>query len=182
MNQTIVQAILRKHVTTPILVARNGLEAVEIVKQATVHIILMDVMMPVMDGLQATRCIRKLERRSAQITRDNGWPAAAAAAAGSAAAQSSATMISGGGGGVSVGAGLGGGSGSAAGVAIAESLSAPLPPPAARAIIGLTAFVSAEEREACLESGMDAFLPKPVGVPLSHRHHCCAGSASGPVR
>ena len=40
--------------------ARTGREAVEIVKNNTIHLILLDIMMPVMDGITATAKIRKI--------------------------------------------------------------------------------------------------------------------------
>lgn len=42
------------------LTAANGLEAVNIVKEQEVHLILMDIMMPVMDGITALNKIREL--------------------------------------------------------------------------------------------------------------------------
>ncbi len=39
--------------------AKNGTEALDIIRQKEIHIILMDIMMPKMDGIQATLKIRK---------------------------------------------------------------------------------------------------------------------------
>ena len=41
--------------------AYDGLEAIRMVEQNDVDLILMDVMMPEMNGLEATRCIRAFE-------------------------------------------------------------------------------------------------------------------------
>ncbi len=81
-------------------VAVNGLLGVRAVEKQSFDLVLMDVQMPEMDGLQATREIRLSETES-------------------------------------------GGS---------------LP------IIALTAHASAEDRERCLASGMDAYLTKPLQV------------------
>lgn len=67
LNQEIAQFIL-EHTGITVVNAENGKEAVEIFKaseQGEFDFILMDVMMPVMDGLEATRIIRKMERPDA---------------------------------------------------------------------------------------------------------------------
>jgi signal transduction histidine kinase/CheY-like chemotaxis protein len=79
-------------------VVDNGAEAVAAAEEKVFDIILMDVQMPVMDGLEATRRIRELTRSAAVRPH----------------------------------------------------------------IVALTANATAADREACLDAGMDDFLPKPV--------------------
>jgi osomolarity two-component system sensor histidine kinase NIK1 len=68
LNQKITTYNLRKF-NHNVTIANNGLEAVNIFKNQKFDLILMDIMMPVMDGLEATKEIRKIESESADSTR-----------------------------------------------------------------------------------------------------------------
>ena len=47
--------------------AYNGREALEILKNEDIHLVLMDIMMPVMNGYEAAKMIRSLDREDAKV-------------------------------------------------------------------------------------------------------------------
>jgi CheY-like chemotaxis protein len=60
VNQLVTQAMLERFGHQAVIVA-NGQEALAAVADGSFHVVLMDLHMPVMDGLAATRAIRALE-------------------------------------------------------------------------------------------------------------------------
>jgi CheY-like chemotaxis protein len=60
LNQRIVTFSLKKF-SHEVVIANNGVEAVELFSEKKFDVILMDIMMPVMDGLEATVKIREFE-------------------------------------------------------------------------------------------------------------------------
>jgi two-component system, sensor histidine kinase and response regulator len=114
LNQQVATEILQR-VGCAVAIAGDGREAIEKTRAGSFDLILMDVQMPVMDGVVATKELRKEERFAA------------------------------------------------------------LP------IIAMTASAMTEDRDRCLEAGMDDFISKPIDPELMFatiaRHYAATGAA-----
>ncbi|QEG21447.1 response regulator [Mariniblastus fucicola] len=67
INQKLALALLEQNGHT-VTVACDGAEAVKFFKQQTFDLVLMDIQMPVMDGFEATLCIREYETSQSSLT------------------------------------------------------------------------------------------------------------------
>ncbi len=61
VNRTLASRLIEKHGSI-VLTAENGREAIDVLERETVDLVLMDVQMPVMDGLEAISAIRAKEK------------------------------------------------------------------------------------------------------------------------
>jgi two-component system chemotaxis response regulator CheB len=62
VRRLLTEAINSDPETTVVAAARHGLEAVELLKTTQVDVVLLDVEMPVMDGVEAVHAIRRINR------------------------------------------------------------------------------------------------------------------------
>ncbi|MFT5152900.1 MAG: CheY-like chemotaxis protein/anti-sigma regulatory factor (Ser/Thr protein kinase), partial [Planctomycetota bacterium] len=67
VNQRVISMVLKK-LGCDYAIASNGLEAVQMIQDATYDIVLMDWQMPEMSGLEATKCIRELDDKAIAST------------------------------------------------------------------------------------------------------------------
>jgi len=66
LNREVIKVAL-EDVDSNIFHAENGLQAVEIFKSNKIDIILMDCLMPIMDGFESTKAIRLLEKKAENV-------------------------------------------------------------------------------------------------------------------
>jgi len=63
VNQTLTRALLEQ-LGHCVLTVADGSQALDLVKQQKVDVLLLDVMMPAMDGLSALKALRRLEKHT----------------------------------------------------------------------------------------------------------------------
>ncbi|KAF8966443.1 hypothetical protein BDZ97DRAFT_684522 [Flammula alnicola] len=133
INQTILSTFMRRKKIKYDL-ASNGQEAVQKWHTGGFHLILMDIQMPVMDGIQATKEIRRLEKINAAA----GYPPLSPSTEGGQTSSASSTT--------------------------SESKSINSPFRSSVIIVALTASSLQSDRVAALAAGCNDFLTKPVSL------------------
>ncbi len=67
INQKVASKLIQK-IGIQVMIAENGVKAVEVLKSSDVDLILMDIQMPLMDGYMATKRIREMEHDTSTHT------------------------------------------------------------------------------------------------------------------
>ncbi len=148
INQLVARELL-EGAGLPVSIATNGEEAVRAVKEKDFKVVLMDVQMPVMDGYEATRRIRKWEsgKENSEFGMGNAEKELKAQSPKLEAKKELKDQDS-----------------KLNGKDSDLNSALRLPPSAFKGlpIIAMTAFVMAGDQERCLEAGMNDYVPKPI--------------------
>ncbi|KAF9526312.1 hypothetical protein CPB83DRAFT_795108 [Crepidotus variabilis] len=139
INQTILSTFMRRKKIKYDL-ASNGQEAVQKWRSGGFHLILMDIQMPIMDGIQATKEIRRLEQSNAESGYPPISPAREEVRTPSEVSAASSTT----------------------GASEAKTLNSPYR--SSVIIVALTASSLQADRVAALAAGCNDFLTKPVSL------------------
>ena len=67
-NRIALEILLERFVDLKIFSAQNGQEAVDLCQKEPMDIVFMDIMMPEMDGIEATKKIREFDRSTMMLS------------------------------------------------------------------------------------------------------------------